>query len=167
MATLSARGQKWLKGIHIAFAGVWIGAGVCLVLMQIFLRASSGQMLYGIDISMKFIDDFIIIPGAFGSFLTGLIYALFTKWGFFKHRWIIVKWVINVGGIIFGTFWLGPWVNGMSPISGQIGLDALSHPTYLHNKTMNAWFGPVQVSTLIFAVIISALKPWKPRRTKA
>ena len=139
-------------------------AGFCLVLMQMGLKADRGGTLHGIDVSMKFIDDFIIIPGAFGSLITGLIYALFTNWGFFKYRWITVKWIINVGGILFGTFYLGPWLNSMPLISAKLGLEALSDPAYLYNKTMNSWFGPVQVATLIFAAFISVLKPWKKAR---
>jgi uncharacterized membrane protein len=161
MKKMKVKGQKWLKGLHIFFACIWIGAGFCLILMQMGLNADSGGTLHGIDVSMKFIDDFIIIPGAIGSLITGLIYALFTNWGFFKHRWITVKWVINVGGILFGTFYLGPWLNSLPPISAELGLEALSDPVYMYNKAMNSWFGPIQVATLIFAAIISVLKPWK------
>jgi hypothetical protein len=59
--------------------------------MQSGLKAHNGGMLNGIDVSMKFIDDFIITTSAFGVLLTGSIYALFTNWGFFKHKWIIGK----------------------------------------------------------------------------
>lgn len=163
MKHLSSKGQRWLKGIHIVFAGAWVGAGFSLLLMQGFLHAMDGKMLYGIDVSMKFVDDFIIIPGAFGSFLSGLAYSLFTPWGFFKHRWITVKWIINVGGILFGTFWLGPWLNGMPPISAELGMSALQDPAYIHNKTMGLSFGLVQVGSLVLALFLSTLKPWKKK----
>ena len=160
---LSARGQRWLKAIHIFFAAIWVGAGVSLLMMQGFLSATDGKMLYGVDVSMKFVDDFIIIPGAFGSLLSGLAYSLFTPWGFFRHRWVTVKWIINVGGILFGTYWLGPWLNSMPPISGDLGLAALQDPTYTHNKAMSLCFGPIQVGSLVLAVFLSTLKPWKKR----
>lgn len=163
MKHLGLKGRQWLKGFHIFFACAWVGAGICLIAMQASLTADKGPMLHGIDISMKFIDDFIIIPGAIGCLITGLIYSLFTNWGFFKHRWVTVKWIINIGGILFGTFWLGPWLNGMPPISSAIGLEALSDPVYMHNKTMNLIFAPFQVGTLVFAAFISVLKPWKKK----
>jgi len=164
MKKLSSKNQKWLKSFHIFFAAVWIGAGVCLIMMQSFLEANSGQMLYGINISMKLIDDFVIIPAAIGSLLTGLIYSIWTRWGFFKHNWIIVKWIINIGGIIFGTFWLGPWMNSMPPISESLGMKALSDAVYMNNNLMNQIFGSIQVATLIFAAFISVLKPWKKQK---
>jgi len=161
---LSAKGQKWLKGFHIFFACLWVGAAVCLALMNIFLKTDDGNVLHGINLSMKFIDDFIIIPGAMGSLLTGLIYSIFTGWGWFKQNWIIIKWMINIFGIIFGTFWLGQWVNGLIPISETQGIGALSNQTFMHNKNMVLIWGTFQLCTLIFAVLISILKPW--RKTK-
>jgi hypothetical protein len=164
MKKLSPKGQRWLKCFHIFFSCMWVGAGVCLVFMQFALQAMDAKTIHGIDVSMKFIDDFIIIPGALGSLLTGLVYSLFTNWGFFKHNWITIKWVINVAGIIFGTFWLGPWINSLPPISAALGLGALSDTIYIHNKMMNTWLGSIQVFTLVFAVFISVLKPWKKQR---
>ena len=164
MKKLSAKGQKWLKGFHIFFACQWIGAAVCLALMNAFMKASDGTELYGINLSMKFIDDLIIVPGAIGSLLTGLLYAIFTNWGWLKHNWIIIKWLINIFGVIFGTFWLGPWVNGLAPISKTQGLGALSNPAYLNNHHMVLFWGTFQLLTLVFAVFISTLKPWKKRK---
>ena len=166
MKKLSVNGQKWLKGFHILFACMWIGAAVILCLMNPFLKAIDGMQLYGIDVSLKFIDDFIIIPGANGVLLTGLIYSIFTGWGWFKHRWIVVKWCITIFGVVFGTFWLGPWVNGMVPISKAHGLSALIDPGYIHNRHMVLYWGIFQLSTLIFALFISVLKPWKKKKSK-
>ena len=164
MKKLSGKGQKWLKGFHILFACLWIGAAVCLALMNLFMKSTDGMQLYGINLSMKFIDDYVIVPGAVGSLLTGLIYSIYTGWGWFKHNWIIIKWVINIFGVIFGTFWLGPWVNGLAPISKAEGLAALSNQTYLHNVHMVLYWGTFQLCTLIFAVFISIQKPWKKRK---
>lgn len=74
---------------------------------------------------MKIIDDFIIIPAALGSLITGLIISWFTNWGFFKFNWVTVKWIVTVSSILFDTFWLGPWLNGMAAISQAERLLAL------------------------------------------
>jgi hypothetical protein len=66
-----------------------------------------------------------------------------------------------VAGIIFGTFWLGPWLNSLPPLSKQLGLGALSNPAYYHAATMNFFWSLVQMSSILFAVVISVFKPWK------
>lgn len=160
MRKLTPAAQRWLKAAHILFAAVWTSSGITLIVMQLSLEASSGGELYGILRSAKFIDDFLIIPGAIGSLLTGLIYSIWTNWGFFRHHWITLKWVVNVGGILFGTFFLGVWLNSLPPIAAELGLDALSDPVFVQNQSRNLGWGSIQVASLIFAVAISALKPW-------
>ncbi|HBR06724.1 MAG TPA: hypothetical protein DD766_06845, partial [Desulfovibrio sp.] len=87
-------------------------------------------------------------------------YGLLTPWGFFKQRWIVVKWIITVGGVVFGTFWLGPWLNSLGPISARLGLEALGDPAYVRAKSLNSLWGAVQTSTVVLAVFLSVLKPW-------
>ena len=160
MKKLTPGGQRWLKSFHSFFACMWVGAAMVLSVKQFFINPASGGELYGITATMDFIDIFIIIPGAIGVLLTGLIYSIWTHWGWFRHNWISVKWVICLYGVGFGTYPLGPWMSGLAHISQEKGLAALADPTYLHNRTMLYTFGTFQVATLIFAVFITALKPW-------
>jgi hypothetical protein len=161
MIKLGAKAQRGLKCFHVVFACMWVGGATSLTLMNFFLHPESGPHLHGILTAMNFIDDFIIIPGAMGLLLTGLIYSVFTRWGWFKHTWITVKWVINVYGVIFGTFWLGPWLNSLAPMASKQGMDCLANPVYIHNVLMLKTLGTLQAATIIFAVIISVIKPWK------
>jgi hypothetical protein len=164
MKKLSTGGQKWLKSFHVFFAGIWLGGAMSLVVKQFLITPTNGGELYGIITTLKFIDDFIIIPGAFGSIVTALIYSMWTNWGWFKQRWIIVKWCINIFGIVFGTFFLGPWLNRLPLISIGKGLDALSDPVFLHNMKMLHIWGTFQGMTIVFAFFVSVLKPWKRKR---
>ena len=80
----------------------------------------------------------VVILGAFGCLITGLIYSSFSNWGFFKHTWLILKWIITVAAILFGTFFLGPWETTMMEISGKLGMSSLSDQTYLYNEKKQA-----------------------------
>ena len=61
---------------------------------------------------------------------------------------------------------LGPWMSELVHLSKDAGLDALSNPVFVHNKQMLYIFGTFQAATLIFAVFITSLKPWKKRKSK-
>jgi len=163
MKKLSPEGQRWLKSFHCLFACMWVGAAIVLSVKQFFVNPSNGGELYGITSTMDFVDIFIIIPGAIGVFLTGLMYSILTNWGWFKHNWITVKWIICLYGIIFGTYPLGPWMGSLADISKEQGMGALLNPTYIHNRIMLYTFGTFQAITLIFAVFITPLKPWKKK----
>jgi hypothetical protein len=161
MKKFGARGQRWLKTFHVFFACLWVGGAVALSSKQFFIHPSDGGELYGILSMLTYVDDYIIVPGAIGSLLTGFLYSLKTNWGWFKHRWVTVKWLINLFGVIFGTFWLGPWLNSLPPMAKTLGLQALTDPAYMRNKTMLLVFGTFQAATIVFAVFVSVLKPWK------
>ena len=164
MKKFGSRGQRILKIIHLCLASLWLGGAVALSLMVAALGpGQSGGELLGYDLARKFVDDFVIIPGAMGCLLSGLLISLFTPWGFFKHRWVAVKWILTVFGIIFGTFYLGPRINGQPDISLELGLAAAVDPIYLANRFENLAGGVFQLITLVFMVAISTLKPWKKR----
>jgi len=167
MVQIKAKGQRWFKFVHAFFVCMWVGACVCLNLLLFFMRPENGMQLYGINATMKFIDDFIIVPGAVGCLLTGILYSVFTHWGWFKHRWITMKWLITVYGILFGTFYLGPRLDSLAPISKAEGLKALANPIYIDNMTMLKYWGTFQLLTIICAVFISIFKPWKRERETA
>ncbi|HBX23328.1 MAG TPA: DUF2269 domain-containing protein [Desulfotomaculum sp.] len=161
MLKLSLGGQKILKSIHIILVCTWIGAGVSMIILG-FAKEHiiNGDELYAFNACIKFIDDFIVIPAAIGTLLTGLLFSWLTNWGFFKFNWVVVKWVATVAQILFGTFFLGPWTNGSTAIADAERLQALQNPTYLYFSQMNQYFGVLQVSLLIAVVFVSVFKPW-------
>jgi len=162
---LSANGQKALKTIHIFTAACWIVGGFTMCLMYFMKQGiTDGGELYGINRSLHFIDSYIVVIfGAVGCLITGLIYSIFTGWGFFKHRWLTFKWVVTISAILFGTFFLGVWEKNMMIISGNMGLAAISDPAYLYNQRMNLIFGSIQNGIIIFTIYVSVFKPWKKK----
>ncbi|MBN1534257.1 MAG: hypothetical protein JXA20_16410 [Spirochaetes bacterium] len=166
MALIGTGGQRWLKGIHLLCASLWAGGGTALALQQFFVSPADGRELYGILWGMHFVDLYVIVPGAMGCLITGILYSALTGWGWFRHRWIAVKWAICLYGVAFGTYPLGPWLAEMVEIAGRAGMAALTDPTYCHNREMSMIFGTLQAASILFAVFISALKPWrrKPER---
>lgn len=164
MKKIGLTGKAWLKGFHIFFACMWIGSAAAMLLLG-FVRnhISNGNELWAVNMSVKLIDDFIIIPAAMGCLITGILFSCLTNWGFFKYKWIILKYIINITAILFGTFYLGPWVNGMEAISRVEGLAALQNATYLQFAEMNRYFGSLQAFVLVLAAFISVFKPWGKR----
>ena len=166
MKKLGKRGLRWLKGFHMLAVSCWVGGAVALFLLYFLKRdVSDGGVLFGINQSIHFVDmGVIVIPGAMGCLATGIIYSTFSNWGFFKHNWMIVKWIITVVAILFGTFYLGPWETRMMEISGKLGMSAVTDPEYLYNQKMNFMFGALQCLVLMTTVFISIFKPWKKKK---
>ncbi|MEO1068349.1 MAG: hypothetical protein AAFW95_04430 [Cyanobacteria bacterium J06638_6] len=167
MKRLSVKPKNWLLSAHVASGAIWLGTALCLVVIALVKgQTANGDELYGINSVLKFMDDWVIIPAAVLSLLTGGLLSWLTIWGFTKHYWVIVKWVATVALITVGTLWLGPWLNAMTAISDIERLQALQNPLYMLDRQGVIWGGLIQTICLFAIVAISVLKPWGRRPTK-
>lgn len=164
MGTFGPQAMKWLKTAHVCCACLWGGGALSLVLLHWAVSPTSGDELFARDLCMKLIDDFVVSPGAVGCLLTGLLFAVYTPWGFFRHRWITLKWTLNVGFIAFGAIFFVPWLNTMSRISDLKRLAALEDPVYLRSAFMNRAAAVGMALSLFLLVWASIFKPWDRRR---
>ncbi len=164
MKKLSPQQTKFLKIIHILFATMWLGGCLALTIFPYFIQPVSVEEAKIYTRIIDFIDIWLIIVGGVGSFVTGLIYSIWTNWGFFKHRWLLVKWIIVVLQTLYGTFVLGLWwLAKMKEIAETMTGNLADYPDffkYLHLHTGGAL---VQLVFLLFLLYISVVKPWKKK----
>lgn len=162
MRKLTGKETQWLKIFHLLFVAAWLGGQMSFILIQhLKSQLALPAHQYGVIAALKAIDDVVIIGGAIGCLLTGVLYSWMTPWGFFRHRWIAVKWGVTISLILFGTFFLGPWINEMAYISANEYAGALANPAYIFDEEMNMNWGSVQFGLNVLLVILSVLKPWK------
>jgi len=162
MKKMTVSQQKLLKAIHLISAGLWLSCVIIVtVLPSISRNITSGDELYMYNLAFHFIDMYILTPAAVFTLLTGLIYSLFTKWGFFRHGWMIYKWVVTLFIIITGTFYLGPMVTKLLEISDVNRIAALQNQYYMQGQVVGLCAGLINSSLLIIAIFFSIYKPWK------
>lgn len=164
MPKLSTNQKNWLLSAHVGFAALWTGAVLSMFLLSLRnTDANNANTLYTLDSAINLLDDWIVIPSAIGSVVTATFLCWVTNYGFTKFYWVITKWVLTTGLIVFGTFWLFPWGNGAAKISGQEGLQALNNPVYGFDAKGVMIGTIVQVLFLLVIIGISVLKPWGRR----
>lgn len=127
-------------------------------------NTTNGDELFAINSVLKLLDDFVIIPSATLSSMTGAFLCWLTTWGFAKHYWVIVKWVATVMLIVVGTAWLGPWTNAITAISQAQRLQALQNPLYVWDQKTLMIGAIAQTISLLAIIGISVLKPWGRRK---
>ena len=164
MKKLSGNGIKILKILHLIFASMWLIGGVCMILLLTTITPQESHEMYMLAVILKQIDDWIIVPGAMSCLVTGIVYGVWTNWGFFKHRWITVKWVMTVTMILMGTFLMGPWVNDNVYTVDDISNYTMDNSVFFSNNHKTVVLGSVQAVLLLVVVILSVLKPWKTKK---
>jgi uncharacterized protein with FMN-binding domain len=53
----------------------------------------------------------------YGLLATSIVFSLFSSWGFFRHIWVVLKWVGLILIVLCSTIWLIPAVDGMAALS--------------------------------------------------
>ena len=158
-------GIKTVKIIHFVFIFMWLGGGIALLLGLFLshpLNVHEYFMKYRI---LMIIENYMVIPGAIGNLLLGFVYGFFTKWGFFKHTWLMLKWILTIMVILFGIFFLGPWLTETLEILKPQDPSVLTNEV-LHENIKLSKFGSLQVAILLFMVYLSVFKPFKKRKNK-
>lgn len=84
--------RKLTLAVHLTVSVGWVGA--VLAYMALDIVAATGedpQMLRTAYLGMDAIARSVILPLAVASLLTGILVSLGTKWGLFRHYWVIIS----------------------------------------------------------------------------
>ena len=157
---LGAKSKQWLKSFHLIVSVIWLGAAISMNMLRVGWAPTASGDLYAVDHAIAVIDNWVVVPAAFASLLTGLLESGLTNWGFFKFRWVTVKWVLTVAAMIYAPLFIAPMDRNIQAISQIQGLLALQNPVYLHYRLLYTLSGTGLIAVLLFMSVISTIKPW-------
>ena len=99
--TMSPRLRKLALMVHVSSSVGWLGAVACVFALGVAaLTAREIQTVRSVYVAMELIGWFVLVPLAFASLLTGLVQALGTTWGLFRHYWVLFKLLMNLGAVM-------------------------------------------------------------------
>ncbi|MBA3249758.1 MAG: DUF2269 domain-containing protein [Geodermatophilaceae bacterium] len=89
--------RRFMLTAHVVSSVGWLGAvAASLALGLAGLTSRDAETLRAVYLAMELIGWFVLVPLSLASLLTGLVQALGTRWGLFRHYWVVFKLVINV-----------------------------------------------------------------------
>lgn len=89
--------RKCALATHITFSVGWIGSVAAYIAFDVAAATShDAQTLRTAYLAMEMIARYVIVPLALASLLTGLVMALGTKWGLFRHYWVLISLLLTV-----------------------------------------------------------------------
>lgn len=95
--TLTPRLRKFALTAHVTSSVGWLGAIVGFLALAVAgLTSQDIQLVRASHLAMRLTAWYVIVPLSLASLLTGLVSALGTKWGLFRHYWVLFKLLINV-----------------------------------------------------------------------
>lgn len=150
---LSRPARRATLVVHVTAAAGWLGLTLGLLALAFAaITTGSAATTEAAVRSMKLFADWLVLPLALLTLLSGLLLSLGTPWGLAKHRWVYTKFWLTLATTAASAFALRPGIN--DTVATVSAGSPLTDPTDLIA-------GPVvSLSAYLFMTILSVLKPW-------
>jgi len=146
--------RKLVLTVHLTCSVGWIGAVIAyLALVIAAMTSQEARMLQAVWIAMEVIGWYVIVPLALAALLTGLVMALGTPWGLFRHYWVLISLVLT----IFATVVLLVHMQTVSDIAGSAAETPGAAIGGLPGEFVHAGVG------MLVLLVIQVLNMYKPR----
>ncbi|WP_127355811.1 DUF2269 family protein [Actinacidiphila soli] len=139
--------------VHVAASASWLGLTLGLLALGVTATTTGSARTVEASVrAMKLFADWLLLPVAFLTLLSGLVLSLGTPWGLARHRWVYTKFWLTLATTTATVFALRPGVN--SAVTAVAAGEPLP-------DAGDVLFGPiVSLSAYVFMTVISILKPW-------
>ncbi len=94
---MTPRLRKFALTAHVISSVGWLGAGaVVLALGVVGLTSQDDQTVRAAYLATESIAWLVLVPLALASLVIGVVNALGTKWGLFRHYWVLAKLLLTI-----------------------------------------------------------------------
>lgn len=134
----------------MAASAGWLGLTLGLLALGVAAATTGSAVTVEASVrAMKLFADWLLLPIAFLTLLSGLVLSLGTAWGLLRYRWVCTKFWLTLATTTATAFALRPGVNAAVATGGPLP------------DAGDVLFGPiVSLSAYVFMTVISVLKPW-------
>ncbi len=161
---LGNRGQKMLKWLHLTFVAFCLGGLLSMLVLSLLKNEIRTENPYLIDLAIYRLFNIVVNNSFYAVLITAFIYALFTNWGFFRHRWIATKWFGVLLLFIYVWFWMAPAISGMVSLADGGFVLSGTRDEYLAYVQQSRFLILIAGLVFILIVFISIFKPWGMRK---
>lgn len=150
---MAPRLRKFLLAAHLTFSVGWIGTVVAYLALGIAAATSQdAQTVRAAWTAMELTGWYVIVPLALATLLTGLVMALGTRWGLFRHYWVLISFMLTLLAAVVLLFHM-PTVSSQADAAREAGarLDELG------GDLLHPGLG------LVVLLVIQVLNVYKPQ----
>jgi len=161
VANLPPKALKILEAVHLICLGLVMGAAAS-VLASLRLMYTRGDNLDHLtaDLFQATLVNGLFIWALYGLLATSIAFSLFSSWGFFRHTWIVLKWVGLALMVLCSVNGLIPAVDGMAALSDGLYSIPDAGERYSALFRQAATMASVVIGIGVILVCLSVFKPF-------
>jgi hypothetical protein len=154
--------RKFMLAIHLSFSVGWIGAVVAYIVMSVAaMTARDTETVRATWIAMDLMGWRAIVPLALASLVTGIVMALGTRWGLFRHYWVMFSLVLTLFATVVLLLHM-PDVTVLADAArdaGGAGLDGPNQHLYTQLKDGDLLHPALGLVVLLVVQVLNVYKP--------
>jgi len=155
MRHFAARTNRILWVLHVAVTSTWLGCLVAMITLALTARDASASVSASTWADVAKIEN-VTAAMAVTTIVLGLIQSLWGGWGFVRHRWLLVKWLLALATVISGAAVVHPGSRALADSTTVSGTSTVITAVLL-----------AQLAALLVALVLSRFKPWRGRSSRA
>jgi NADH:ubiquinone oxidoreductase subunit 6 (subunit J) len=145
--------RKFALASHLLFAIGWIGAVLAYLALATAAQVSdSPDTVRAAWIGMELTGWYVIVPLAVASLITGLVMAIGTRWGLFRHYWVVFSLVLT-------SFATAVLVLHMPTVSSQADTAQDADPAQLPSLGSDLEHPLIGLFVLLAVLVLNIYKP--------
>jgi hypothetical protein len=146
--------RKFALTAHITSSLGFLGAALAYLALGISaVTSEDAQTVRAAWIAMELTGWYVIVPLALAALLSGLVQALGTQWGLFRHYWVLITFVLTSFATIILLLHM-PSVSAMADLAREADSATLDR---LGGDLLHAGGG------LLVLLVITVLNVYKPQ----
>jgi hypothetical protein len=156
---LAPTARKWWLLLHVVTSVGWLGLNVGnLTLTIIGLTTDDPATQHTALGATYLVAGPLLIPVSLLAFVSGVVLGLYSKWGVFRYRWVLVKFILTTIALVLIPFSLLPGLREVSALVADAPPDQLANIGEHGVSMLSA--GIVSTSMYVACTVLSVLKPW-------
>jgi len=149
-----------LRTMHLLGISAWIGGGIgILLLLALDCRTESASELQAFNRVIDAVDDFIIAPGAVITMLSGILLAHARRLPVLQSGFFSVKLYCTAGAILFGLFFVAPWLEKLLIYSRLDAMAVFDDRRYARSFLVGSVGCAVQSVIVLALMLASVVRP--------
>jgi hypothetical protein len=154
---MTPRLRKFGLTAHIVSSVGWLGAVAAFLATALAgLNGQDPQMMRASYLTMNVTGWFVIVPLSFASPLTGVLQALGTTWGLFRHYWVLIKFLITIPATLLLLLHMQP----VGHLARVVAETTSTRGEFAGLRIQLLADAVAAVVVLLIATTLSIYKPW-------
>jgi hypothetical protein len=154
---MTAALRKFALTTHITSSIGWLGSVAAFLALAIAgLSSTDSQTVRAAYVAMHVTTWFVIVPFCLASLFTGLVEALGTPWGLFRHYWVVTKLVLTLLATIILLLHTQP-IDRLAEVAAQT---VLSNVDFRQLRLQLVGDASAALFVLLATTTLSVYKPW-------